>query len=145
MDPENPQRKSEKGRYSMGMSRVLVLCAAILVALASIVTVAPILEDDASDRYVASVQTGVSSQFTKEPSLSPSCALSAHPSEIVQGGEVSIAWGSENAVSAILSEIGEVPVHGGLFVRPETTRDYLLSVRSQSGEWASCTTSVIVR
>ena len=126
------------------MFRVLVLGASALVVLVTIVTVSPILDGSIElEPFVASVQESIPQEVEVQPA--PSCIISAHPAVISRGEEASIAWGSENAISASLSLVGAVPPRGGIYVKPLITGDYVLSVLSSTGEWSYCTTAIIVR
>src|SRR3989344_6532511 len=124
------------------MLRVLILGASALIVLVAIVTVSPILDGSIEVQpFVASVQASIPQEMSEEKvQPPPSCIISAHPNSISRGEEASIAWGSEHANSAAFSNGEDVPLQGGLFVRPITTRDYMLSVFSPSGEWSYCTT-----
>src|SRR3989338_5574218 len=144
------------------MFRVLVFGAAALTVFVGIVTVFPLLDseiDSGVSAAVASVGASVPGETFEDDSskeettrhlsekslIRPSCMISANPAVISRGERVSIAWDSENAASARLSDVGAVLPHGGLFMRPSRSGAYMLVVHSTDGEIALCSTSIIVR
>ena len=144
------------------MFRVLVFGAAALTVFVGIVTVFPLLDseiDSGVAAAVASVGASVPERaFENERSINgampvlsamarprPSCIISAKPAIISKGEKVSIAWGSENASTARLSEVGAVLPRGGLFIRPSRSEAYTLTVHSTDRQIALCWTWVTVR
>lgn len=117
------------------MLRVTILGLVSFTVFFGLITVLPMLESEIPGPQQYALAT---------IPLTPSCAISAHPDVINRGEEASIAWWSENALYAVLSGVGEVPLKGGSFIAPLTTGDYLLSVVSATGEWAYCSTSITV-
>ena len=130
------------------MLRVLILGAAVFTALFAITTVSPILEGSIEmEPFVASVQAGIP-ELTEEalPSgTSLACIISAHPSNISRGQSANVAWGSTNASSAELSGTGAVPLQSGIGVSPLRSSTYTLTVRSSSGGFSFCKTTITVR
>ncbi|MBI4128560.1 MAG: hypothetical protein HY460_00790 [Parcubacteria group bacterium] len=76
--------------------------------------------------------------------VTPSCIISAHPEEISLGENTSLAWGSNDASSALLSGIGAVPINGGLYVAPQETTTYSLTVFGSGNRSSSCSARVTV-
>lgn len=74
----------------------------------------------------------------------PTCVISAHPSEIKKGESTNISWGSENAASATLSDQGPVQTIGGATLSPTKSTTYTLTVTSIAGDPVSCDTAVKV-
>jgi len=74
----------------------------------------------------------------------PSCTLTANPTLVQLGQDVTLSWTSQNAVSAHLSNVGAVAPNGTLFVRPQSPTTYTLTVTSSTGQTAICQTSVSV-
>lgn len=72
----------------------------------------------------------------------PSCFISAYPSTISSGQSTSLAWGSLNAYSAYLSGIGPVATQDGIYVAPQQTTTYTLTVFSSGGASNTCTAQV---
>lgn len=118
------------------MLRVLIFGFAVVVVFTGLITVMPILEGTEGERQVAAV--------VARPEVLPSCIISAHPEVVSPGEEVSVAWGSEMAFVAWLSDVGEVPLQGGMFVTPSDSTTYTLTVGSYSGKAASCSTEIMV-
>lgn len=118
------------------MLRVFIFGFAVVVVFTGMVTVLPILEGSDVPRQVAAVAA--------RPALLPSCIISAHPQTVSAWEEASIAWGSENASSASLSAVGEVPLQGGTFVMLAESSTFTLTVRSHTGDEATCSTEVLV-
>ena len=71
----------------------------------------------------------------------PTCIISAHPDSIRRGETTSLAWGSNNASSALLSGVGAVAVNGGMYIAPQQSATYTLTVYG-SGRSNSCATQV---
>src|SRR3989344_8536887 len=68
-----------------------------------------------------------------------SCSLTASPSTIQNGGSSNLSWTSFGASSASLSDgLGNVSTNGSLSVRPETSRNYTLTVRDTYGRTNTC-------
>ena len=74
----------------------------------------------------------------------PSCIIALQPTSISPGQLANLSWGSQDAVAAGLSSIGQVPLQGGIRVNPESSTVYTLTVRSASGRSASCATTLLV-
>lgn len=139
------------------MFRVSVLTLAILVVFAGIVNVFPLLESEV-DSGVSSVATALvplpALSGSEEPlregiaesadESRPSCIISGEPANIVRGGRASIAWGSKNADTAWLSHVGSVLPRGGVYVSPDRSTSYTLTVRSPDGRFGYCGTWVTV-
>lgn len=119
------------------MARVLILSLAVVCVFFGLSTVMPILEGTEGERQVAVVVGAFKN--------SPSCIISSHPNAISLGESAGIAWGSEHASLAQLSDAGEVSLQGGMFVTPLNTTTYTLTVSAPTGEVSSCNTVITVR
>ncbi len=75
----------------------------------------------------------------------PSCSLYATPST-VGSGNVVFRWGSSNAVLAVLSDVGAVPLQSSYYpiYLPYGSRSYTLTVQDSLGRSAHCSTYVQV-
>ena len=78
-------------------------------------------------------------------STAPTCIISANPNTITRGQSTNLAWGSQGALSASLSNFGLVPVQSGLTILPYQSTTYFLTVTSASGERGVCSTEVNVQ
>lgn len=78
-------------------------------------------------------------------SATPFCIISAHPEQIARGATSSLAWGSNNASSALLSGVGAVSVNGGMYVAPAESTTYTLTVFGSQGRSDMCTARVTVQ
>lgn len=73
------------------------------------------------------------------------CSISVSPSSIQNGQSATLTWTSQGATSAQLSDgIGTVQPTGSLSVQPEGPRTYTLTVHGQSGQTATCQTTLAV-
>lgn len=75
-------------------------------------------------------------------SATPSCIISAYPSSIHVGQSTNLAWGTANASSAYLSQIGNVALQGGMYVAPNKTTTYTLTAVGTQGVTGSCAAEV---
>ncbi len=118
------------------MLRAAIFGLAVLVVFTGIATFIPILEAPSTFQQVAAVAA--------TPRALPTCTIAPSKDVIEIGEEISIAWTSENASVAWLSDVGEVSIAAGMFVTPEESTTYTLTVGSESGAASSCSTSVVV-
>lgn len=118
------------------MHRPFILGLAGLAMFFALVTVIPLLEQDADATQAAAVYVPL------QPSL-PSCAISIRPEVIERGEEASLAWTADNVTDVFLDS-AEVLPEDGRFVRPTGSRTYTLTVYSASGHINSCSTSITV-
>ena len=81
----------------------------------------------------------------KLPAKPASCIISAYPDSIKKGDSANLAWRSENAVRATLSGIGSVNIRGGVYVKPQKTTPYTLTVYNSENRPTVCKTQVKVR
>ena len=138
------------------MFRVLIFGTAAFVVFVGIAKVVPLLEGDIGTTApyvsaVASVELPASNspeseihevQSTDLFETLPSCIISVHPASAFMGHPVSVAWGSANALSAALFDVGAVPVSGGMYITPDASKTYTLTVRSALGDVGSCSTDL---
>jgi len=82
--------------------------------------------------------------ITVQQAQTPSCSISANPSSIQTGGSSYLSWSSSNAVSATLSNFGNVGTNGNQTVYPSGTTTYTLTVYGSQGTSAQCQTTVNV-
>jgi len=82
--------------------------------------------------------------ITVQQAQTPSCSISANPSSIQTGGSSYLTWSSSNAVSANLSNFGNVGTNGNQTVYPSGTTTYTLTVYGSQGQSAQCQTTVSV-
>ncbi|RJQ35488.1 hypothetical protein C4556_00095 [Candidatus Parcubacteria bacterium] len=82
--------------------------------------------------------------ITVQQAQTPSCTISANPSSIQTGGSSYLTWSSSNAVSATLTNFGNVGVNGNQTVYPLHTTTYTLTVYNAQGQSAQCQTTVTV-
>ncbi len=87
----------------------------------------------------ATCQTSV---YTQPGAIS--CTITANPVNIQNGNSSYLSWTSTGATSAYLSDgLGNVATNGTLTVRPETSRNYTLTVTGANGT-QTCNTYVTV-
>jgi hypothetical protein len=79
------------------------------------------------------------------PQAAPTCILSVHPETIRRGETASIAWLTENAVSAQLSGFGNVPQSGGRVVSPQQSTTFSMTVQNGAGQTGSCAAQLTVQ
>ena len=73
------------------------------------------------------------------------CSISANPSSIQNGGTSYLTWTSYGASFAWLSDgLGNVGLSGSLTVRPESSRNYTMTVTDYQGRTQTCNTYVTV-
>ena len=74
-----------------------------------------------------------------------SCNITVNNYSVQNGQNAYLSWTSNGATSAVLSDgIGAVAPNGSLAVRPEASRNYVLTVYGPQGQTATCHTSVTV-
>jgi len=79
------------------------------------------------------------------PTSNLSCTLTANPGAIQNGQSAVLSWTSYGAVSAWLSDgLGTVSTTGSLSVRPESSRNYVLTVRDAYGHQQTCNANLTV-
>lgn len=75
-----------------------------------------------------------------------SCQLNANIRVIQNGQSAMLSWTSMGAVRAFLSDgLGNTALNGSLSVRPEASRNYVLTVVDAYGRQATCATTVNVQ
>ncbi len=124
------------GYTIVGMFRVFIFGFAVLVVFTGMVKVLPILEGTPGERQMAAV--------VQAQNITPECTISAESPSITAGEEVSVAWVSRKAATALLFGVGAVPVEGGMFVAPLESTTLALVVYSMTGQVATCTTEIVV-
>ncbi|PIR82583.1 hypothetical protein COU20_01670 [Candidatus Kaiserbacteria bacterium CG10_big_fil_rev_8_21_14_0_10_59_10] len=72
----------------------------------------------------------------------PACTLAAQPASLPPGGSSTLTWSSSNAISAFLSGVGQVGLHGSRNVQPHTATTYVLTVYDSHGRSAQCQATV---
>lgn len=73
------------------------------------------------------------------------CWISASPSSVYEDGSTTLSWGSSNADSGWISDIGDVPLSGSRVVyNIDDTTTFTYTVENDRGT-ASCSTKVTVR
>ncbi|MBI5456275.1 hypothetical protein HY969_00910 [Candidatus Kaiserbacteria bacterium] len=73
------------------------------------------------------------------------CQITANPVSIQNGGASALSWTSYGATRAWLSDgIGTVAAQGTLTVRPESSRNYTLTISDASGRTQTCQATVSV-
>lgn len=80
-----------------------------------------------------------------EQQAAPTCWINTSPSSIQEGGSTTLQWGSNNANSATISDLGSVSVSGSRTVYPYGTRSYSMTVYGNNGQTATCSTDVTVQ
>lgn len=75
----------------------------------------------------------------------PTCWINANPSYISDNGSTSLQWGSNNADSATITDLGSVSTDGSRTVYPGYSRTYTMTVRGHHGQTATCQTSVTMQ
>ncbi len=74
-----------------------------------------------------------------------SCTITANPVNIQNGSSSYLSWTSTGASSAYLNDgLGNVAPNGSLTVRPENSRNYILTVIGSNGAQQTCTTFLSV-
>ena len=71
-----------------------------------------------------------------------SCSITAGPNSIQSGQYSYLSWQSYGAVSASLSNYGNVAPNGSLSIRPNGSQNYVLTVYGANGQSATCNTYV---
>ena len=74
----------------------------------------------------------------------PVCIISAYPSVIHRGASTSLAWGSQSASSALLSGVGAVAPRGGMYIAPQQSTTYTLTVYGKNNRSSTCAVYVTV-
>ena len=153
------------------MLRVLIFGFASLVVFTGLVKISPLLDNNISGDLLISTSVQAdpawlnssvppnttpaeeevqeelpadTASFVGEDPSRLSCIISSNPSTISRGESTSIAWGSENASFASLSDTGTVSPQGGMFVSPIETTSYTLTVYRSDSESSSCKTEITV-
>ncbi|MFZ2555648.1 MAG: hypothetical protein WAZ27_03325 [Minisyncoccia bacterium] len=89
--------------------------------------------------------TGASVASAYEDDEEASCWISASPSSIYEDGSTTLSWGSSDADSGWISDIGDVPLSGSRVVYDiEENTTFTYTVENDQGT-ASCSTKVHVR
>ena len=83
--------------------------------------------------------------IVQAPQAAPTCMLSVHPETIRRGETASLAWLTENAVSAQLTGFGNVPQTGGRVVSPQQSTAFSMTVQNATGQTGTCATQLTVQ
>lgn len=75
--------------------------------------------------------------------VTPTCTIDASTSRVAPGQAVTLAWNTNNGISAALSSVGSVPLSGIQTVYPQSTTTYILTVNG-NGTSNSCSRTVTV-
>ncbi len=67
------------------------------------------------------------------PTPAPTAQISATPTQITAGDQVTLSWRTTDATSAVIDGIGDVPTTGTKTVTPSATTTYHLVARGESG------------
>jgi hypothetical protein len=79
---------------------------------------------------------------SSDSSNAPTCWINANPSSVSENGSTTLSWGSTNAHSAHITDLGSVSNSGSRTVYPNHSRTYTMTVYNTSGQSGTCQTHV---